>query len=265
MDIQKLMQTEEGVDELMANLLDLDSEFQFKCRRCGKCCKHQDTINLTARDVFNIAHKFGKTMIEVIRNIARIYIGRNSRIPVVHLVPNGPGESCPLLKDGLCSVHDCKPIVCALYPLGRVFVNKADKDGTTDPSQGEVKYILNDIECGSITRKNTVRSWLARFGIPEEDPFYLLWSKTIMEQSAAVRRLEKLEISESYTPFLDLIWNIQYNLLYIQYDTAKEFMPQFEAAVKKLQAVKEVLEQIDRIDMDVLLERSRALAEVLKG
>ena len=55
MDIQKLMETGEGIEHLEENLLDLDSEFRFKCRRCGKCCIHQDTILLNTRDIFNIA------------------------------------------------------------------------------------------------------------------------------------------------------------------------------------------------------------------
>lgn len=264
MDLQKIMQNGEGFDKLMENLMDLESEFQFKCHRCGKCCKHQDTILLTARDIFNIARKLGKTTAEVIHDIAETYIGKNSLIPVVHLLPKGPGESCPLLKDGLCTVHDCKPTVCALFPLGRVFVNKKNDDGTVVPGDGEVKYILNDIDCGSITRKNTVRSWLARFGIPEEDPFFLLWNKTIMEQGDAVRRLKKLQTTQSYPSFFDLIWNIQYNLLYIQYDTAKEFMPQTEAAALKLHTVNEVLQQIDHLDKPVLLSTADALVKVLK-
>lgn len=253
------------VERLLENLLDLDSEFQFKCRRCGKCCKHQNTIILTGRDIFNIAHKLDKTTEEVIDEIAEFYIGKSSRIPIVHLLPKGPGESCPLLKNGLCSVHDCKPTVCALYPLGRVFANKINEDGTIDPDKSEVKYILNKTECGSITRKNTVRSWLARFGIPEEDPFFLLWNKMIMEQGNMIRRLEELQTTQAYPVFFDLIWNIQYALLYIRYDTDKEFMPQFEAAAAKLHVVNEVLQQIDHLDLSVILSTVEALGKALNA
>ena len=59
MNIQKLMNKEIGRDEFEQSLLDLDSEFRFKCRRCGKCCKHQDTILFNSRDIFNIAKKLG--------------------------------------------------------------------------------------------------------------------------------------------------------------------------------------------------------------
>ena len=82
-----------------------------------------------------------------------------------------------LLKDGLCSIHDCKPTVCALFPLGRVVVNAQALESGLENGPVEVKYMLVDTDCGSRMRVNTVREWLARFGIPEHDEFFLLWSK----------------------------------------------------------------------------------------
>ena len=31
-----------------------------------------------------------------------------------------------------------------------------------------IRYILNDHSCGSAQKVNTIRSWLARFNIPED-------------------------------------------------------------------------------------------------
>lgn len=148
MDIRKLV--EEGrTEEIEQQLMDLDSEFRFKCRKCGKCCKHQDTILFTPRDIFNIARKFHMTPEEVIDKYAETYIGSASRIPVVHMVPRGQNAVCPFLRDGLCSIHDCKPTVCALFPLGRVVVNAEKLEKGLEDGQVKVKYILNDIDCGS--------------------------------------------------------------------------------------------------------------------
>ena len=66
MDIHKYLREGGNPDELEQHLMDLDSTFRFKCRRCGKCCKNQDTIIFTPRDIYNIAHKFGKSMEQVI-------------------------------------------------------------------------------------------------------------------------------------------------------------------------------------------------------
>lgn len=232
MDLHHMLQTGEGIEHLEDHLLDLDSEFRFKCRRCGKCCIHQETIIFNTRDIYNIAKKKGMTMQEVVEAYTETYIGHNSRIPIVHLLSNGPKGACPLLTtDGRCSVHDCKPTVCALFPLGRVAISSKDGQPLEEGELPTIKYILTDHNCGSAKKVNTVRSWLAKFGIPEQDEFYLLWNKVLMALTLMVMKLEKAKVSE---PFLNLLWNAIYDLLYINYDTSQELMPQFQAAADKL-------------------------------
>lgn len=231
MDIDKMMRTGQGIEELENNLLNLDSEFRFKCRRCGKCCIHQDTILLNARDIFNIAKKEGRTMRDVVESYTEVYIGKHSRIPVVHLISNGPKDACPLLKDGRCSVHECKPTVCALYPLGRVSKFNAESKPFDMDAEIEIGYIINEFTCGSAKRVNTVRSWLARFGIPERDEFYILWSRLTFSLGYTVREMEKRNAPEGA---LNTIWNTIFTALYLEYDMEQDFMPQFTDRAEKL-------------------------------
>lgn len=100
MDIRERIANAKSPEEMEQYLLDLDSEFRFKCRRCGKCCKNQDTILFNARDIYNIAKKIGKTPKQVIEECAEVYIGDSSRIPVVHMVPIGPPETLPVAAAG---------------------------------------------------------------------------------------------------------------------------------------------------------------------
>ena len=51
MNIREQLDQAKSPEEMDRYLLDLDSEFRFKCRRCGKCCKNQDTILFTPRDI----------------------------------------------------------------------------------------------------------------------------------------------------------------------------------------------------------------------
>lgn len=226
--------SKKDVEEFKENLLTLDSEFCFKCRKCGKCCTHQHTILLNARDIFRIARKQGKTMKAVISECAETYIGENSCIPVVHLLPRGKREECPFLKEGRCSIHECKPSVCALYPLGRVLLVEDPENAT----QKTIKYIMNDHSCGSRKQKHTVREWLSRFGIPEQDDFFLLWNNTLLSLSRAFRSLSKQGIPEEQ---MNTLWNIVYTGLYLDYDTNKDFMPQFQASAEKLLALSSIL------------------------
>ena len=234
MDIRERIANAKSPEEMEQYLLDLDSEFRFKCRRCGKCCKNQDTILFNARDIYNIAKKIGKTPKQVIEECAEVYIGDSSRIPVVHMVPVGLQRRCPLLlDDGRCSVHDCKPTVCALYPLGRVAIFDGVKDADAEITKENirVKYIINDYTCGSAKKHNTVRSWLAQFQIPEEDEFFLRWNEVLVNLCAAVRKLEKSGCSERP---LQMFWDAIFHRLYVDFDTKQDFMPQFEQAAEQL-------------------------------
>ncbi len=233
MDIRKLV--EEGrTEEIERQLMDLDSEFRFKCRKCGKCCKHQNTILFNSRDIFNIARKLQMTPEEVINEYAETYIGSASKIPVVHMVPRGKNEVCPFLKDGLCSIHDCKPTVCALFPLGRVVINAETLESGLSDSPVKAKYMLVDTNCGSCKRVNTVRDWLARFGIPEEDEFFLLWSRLTAMLHGMIRELEEHHVSNET---LNLFWSAIFSTLYLDYDTSAEFLPQFRQAAEKLSSL----------------------------
>ena len=94
-----------------------------------------------------------------------------------------------------------------------------------------VKYIINDYNCGSAKKRNTVRSWLAQFQIPEEDEFFIRWNVVTVNLSAMVRKLEENNCSEHT---LQMLWNAILFALYVDYDTKEDFMPQFEKAEEYL-------------------------------
>ena len=98
----------------------------------------------------------------------------------------------------------------------------------------KVRYVLNDFNCGSAKRHNTIRSWLARFQIPEEDDFFLEWTVVTANLSVMVNKMENLHFPSRT---LEMVWNIIFSLLYVNYDTGKEFMPQFASAAEQLNAL----------------------------
>jgi len=220
------------MDNLEQYLLSIDDTFHFKCRACGKCCKNREDIILTARDLYNIAKKLGMTHETVMEKYCDRYIGRDSQLPVVRLQPVGVNHVCPFLADKRCMVHDSKPVVCALFPIGRVRMNQ------DIPVDNELKakltgntFIMMPVTCGSISRKHTVRSWLEKFGIPTVDEFFESWTDLLIYLCQFTAKLGGMGISEE---LMMTIWQLIGFLLYGHYDTTKEFMPQYEENVSAL-------------------------------
>ena len=228
------------VENLENMKIGVDEPFQFHCDQCGKCCINREDILLNPQDVYNISRELGLEPHEVIAKYCDTYVGRDSRIPITRLMPRGAIKRCPLLKDHKCSVHKAKPIVCALYPIGRCIIQdrKAAEEGAAQESK--IEYILNPSDCGDRSETHTVREWLEEFGIPEQDETFLKWQAFMMEAAAIIRRLEKL-LSED---LMNQIWSAFGTIIYMNYKMDCDFLPQFE---KNAVSVLELLHGMDDI------------------
>lgn len=201
----------------------VDEPFKFHCTQCGECCINREDILLSANDLFRIAQKLECQPIDIISRYCDTYIGNDSRLPVVRLQPEGTQMRCPLLDGSKCSVHDAKPIICAMFPIGRC-VQVSKEDLTPDFSSIKTEYIFVDPKCGDDSKTHTVREWLGDFGIPLDDPFFREWTCTIIELSTIFREVEK-HLSENRMVSL---WNAAFITLYCKYDMGKPFFPQFQ-------------------------------------
>ena len=134
-------------------------------------------------------------------------------------------------------IHDAKPAVCAMFPLGRaVRIDKEDAEMDELPPM-KVEYIINPIDCGDFSETHTVKDWLESFGIPLEDEYFLKWQKTISMLSPRIQKLEK-KLDDN---LMDKIISVMYIKLYLDYDLGIDFYPQF---VKNADGCVEMLKMI---------------------
>ncbi len=179
------------IDNFDAMKIGLDDTFHFGCRQCGKCCINREDILLNAKDVYNLCNALSLTPGQVMKQYCEVYIGQDSRLPIVRLKPQGSIKRCPLLKDRKCSVHNLKPAVCAMYPIGRAIRIDTCEVGSKDLQTLTPVYLYNKPACGDASESHTVREWLAMFGIPVNDPCFSAWHRTILSVSQFVRKAEK--------------------------------------------------------------------------
>lgn len=154
----------------------------------------------------------------------QVYLGQNSRIPIVRLKPRGSIKRCPLLRDRKCSVHNAKPTVCALFPLGRSIKLDAKETDPDAIERARIQYIINPIECGDRSEEHTVREWVESFGIPIHDNDFIAWQKALFTVRQKIVELEKMLPDKS----MELVWSITYQALYLNYDIQEGFREQFQ-------------------------------------
>lgn len=242
MDIQKVVQ-EKGVAELKQQLMILDSKFDFRCQRCGKCCRSLHSVLLTPRDVYNIAKALGKTVVEVINGYAEVSIGQDSLLPMVLLVPVGKEKACPFLKDGRCSIYEQRPTACALYPLRRVVFTATPGEPISSIEDMEVRYAPNDSACGHTGQYDTIQSWLRQVNVQEHDSCFLTWILVLIELAELIHDIKDVAPQHELLRKLPMM---AYTILYTQYDAALDFEPQFSKAVKELRRTC----QLGKADLD---------------
>ena len=147
------------------------------------------------------------------------------------------------MKDNLCSVHSVKPVVCAMFPIGRVLSASGDEMKAEDITPDTVQYIFVKPGCGDGSETHTVREWFGEFGIPMEDEFFVSWQRTLNAVSAAIRRLESKMDSE----LMKTVWNVVFVMIYLNYDPEQDFFDQFSANSKRItehmKKVEEVINQ----------------------
>lgn len=142
------------------DIIDSNATIKVGCNSCGKCCRNRNDILLRPNDLYGIAKSLNKPITDILK-ICDIYIGDNSQVPIINLrfrkQDNGD-TICPYLKKAgeniyHCRVHENKPSVCRIYPLGRIHGEGSN-----------VEYIIQDIKCVDEKDKfeTTIDEWTLR-------------------------------------------------------------------------------------------------------
>jgi Fe-S-cluster containining protein len=215
----------------------LDDPFRFHCDQCGKCCLNREDILLTPKDMYNLAKELKMSPKEVVDTYCETYIGDSSRLPIVRLRPRGSIKRCPLLKDRKCSVHKVKPVVCAMFPIGRCIKIDSGEYNAQGVGKSQTEYIFTNPGCGDNSETHTVREWLGEFGIPLEDEFFMKWHQTIADIGSFIHKVEGIFAEEP----MNKLWSLIYVALYLNYDIGKDFLPQYMQNAERLSAMIKLL------------------------
>lgn len=218
-----------------------DQLFSFACKGCGDCCRGREDIVLSGYDLYRIAKRLRLPPRIVASSFCRSYIGKESLLPVLRLAPQkDAGNNCPFLYQNRCSIHDAKPLACALYPLAQEI-----------SAEGQISYFLQPVNCGGQVFQARVKDYLALYGIDAREPEDITWALSCM---ALERRAEQWQ--NRFEPvLLRRLYQKLTEALYYSYDSEKPFRPQletnlnwFEDQLKSLEQMQDRRQTIKKID-----------------
>ena len=200
-------------EEIMDSpMLGLDDSFPFRCKSCGKCCKHREDILLTPYDVYRLARYLERKPEEIIEGYCEVYEGHSSHLPVVRIVPRPPENSCPFLRNKKCAVHAGKPVLCRVFPLARI-----------SRGMGKAEFYYGEgPKCGHGMGITTVRNWIADVAFDESERAGVIWTVALQRIIPTINENRKARSSEDNSRILDAF----FSTMYLPYDTAKDFAAQ---------------------------------------
>jgi len=132
------------------------------------------------------------------------------------ILPNlkmaGQEEACVFLNDqGRCGIHEFRPGICRLFPLGRYYEN------------GDFKYMLQIHECPAGNRtKVKVSKWIDTPQQEKNHAFICQWHSLLNEVESAVGSCEDEESAKQINMALLRIFYLT------EYEVERDFYEQFQ-------------------------------------
>ena len=191
------------------------------CNGCGACCRGMgDTILLDPYDVYTLCKALEKPFAELLESRIALTVTDGMILP--HMKMNETTGACSFLdEEGRCSIHEHRPGLCRLYPLGRDYAN------------GSFRYFVVGDECPPEEKaKVKISKWIGTPRMPSYEKFLVTWHYFVREMQGKFMLSKDEEYSKQMNMF------ILQTFFIAPYDANKDFYEMFE---KRLEQVRKVI------------------------
>ena len=210
-------------DELEKNrnmeLLDTET-FYFRCTCCGACCRKREDIVLNGYDVMRIQKYLGIDFMRLLNDYCELYVGRPSGIPVLRIKPKGAKKICPFLFRSKCKIHEVKPTVCALFPVGRA--TAFDKES----GKPEVMYFVQQTNCGAKDVSNNLQEWVRGCISEYDEKCGMLWNQMLRAVLAFISDIKGEISGDTYSCLVQI--------MYCGYENAEDFAEEITSRIDQI-------------------------------
>lgn len=216
--------------EKKANIKVVEGDtFDFRCTCCGACCRYREDILLSAYDVMRIQKYLGIDFQTLLEKYCELYLGSTSKLPIIRIKPKGDKRTCPFLYKNKCVIHEVKPMVCALFPVGRV--TKLDQEN----GKPEMMYFVQQIDCGAKDIRNNLQDWVSNCVTDYDEQCGMLWHEMLITVHEVMSSTDG-KISNTLFSYL-------VQIMYVGYEKVEDFAEEVAERIKQLNKLKKTLKR----------------------
>jgi hypothetical protein len=180
------------------------------CKGCSACCHGMgNSIVLDPYDIYRLTTGLNCKFEELLLDKLDLNVVEGIILP--NLKMSGTKESCAFLDNaGRCSIHNLRPGICRIFPLGRIY------------DHGGFQYFLQVNECRKSNRtKVKVKKWIDTPEIAKNEEFISRWHYFLKDISGKLPTLPEDKVKEINMYLL--------NVFFVTlYEGKRDFYEQFE-------------------------------------
>lgn len=196
------------------------------CHGCFACCqKMGQSIVLDPLDIYRLTKHLNVRFEQLLADKIELNVVDGLILP--NLKMSGTEERCAFLnEEGRCSIHQFRPGICRLFPLGRYYNN------------GSFQYFLQIHECKKENRtKVKVKKWIDTPDLKQNEKYILEWHDFVIELQEQLMEMT----DESYSKKINLF--LLQSFFVEPYDMQTDFYIQFGNRLAKTKAVIQQLQK----------------------
>lgn len=146
------------------------------CRGCSACCKGMgESLVLDPYDIYQMTNGLGITFVELLQD--KIELNMVDGVILPNMAMKGNQEACGFLdENGRCSIHDVRPGICRLFPLGRYYEN------------GDFRYFVQKDQCKKESRsKVKIKSFLGIENLKAYEAYIKDWHNFLKKKEKEIK------------------------------------------------------------------------------
>lgn len=185
------------------------------CEGCSACCQGMgESVVLDPLDVFRLTAGLSVSFESLLQDKLALRVVDGLILPYLQMT--GREEACVFLDaDSRCSIHELRPGICRLFPLGRFYEG------------GSFRYFLQVHECKKPNRsKVKVKKWVDTPDIKSYEQFVKDWHALQKELQAKLDQREDWELRK------EISMNLLQEFFVNPYEKEKAFYGQFYDRLK---------------------------------